>query len=167
MHAIDWVMSSMLSLGTTYSRSGIGCLLISQGVTRWIFFQWNRVHVDDQILDHRHVAHRLDRDHPTALAAGLRRTSEMGVARQPRLVVDPHPAGAADRRLAGAADADRAIALVAPLENRVEHRAMAVEVDSELLPVGPLSRLRVIPTQPQGVLSHRGGGSRAYGSVIS
>ncbi len=40
MHAIDWVMSSMLSLGTTYSRSGTGCLLISQGVTRQIFFQW-------------------------------------------------------------------------------------------------------------------------------
>ena len=23
-----------------YSRSGTGCLLMSHGVTRWIFFQW-------------------------------------------------------------------------------------------------------------------------------
>ena len=29
----------MFSCGTMYSRSGIGSLLISHGVTRWIFFQ--------------------------------------------------------------------------------------------------------------------------------
>ena len=40
MQAIDWVMSTMFSWGTMYSRSGTGCLLIRYGVTRWIFFQW-------------------------------------------------------------------------------------------------------------------------------
>src|SRR3954462_684475 len=40
MHAIDWVTSTMFSWGTMYSRSGIGSLLMSHGVTRWIFFQW-------------------------------------------------------------------------------------------------------------------------------
>jgi len=39
MHAIDWVMSTMFSCGTMYSRSGTGCWLSSHGVTRWIFFQ--------------------------------------------------------------------------------------------------------------------------------
>ena len=39
MQAIVWVTSTMLSRGTMYSRSGTGCLAISQGVTRWIFFQ--------------------------------------------------------------------------------------------------------------------------------
>ena len=40
MQPAVWVTSTMLSRGTMYSRSGIGCTLISQGVTRWIFFQW-------------------------------------------------------------------------------------------------------------------------------
>ena len=40
MQAIVWVMSTMFSCGTMYSRSGTGCLLIRYGVTRWIFFQW-------------------------------------------------------------------------------------------------------------------------------
>ena len=39
MQAIVCVTSTMLSCGTMYSRSGIGCLLIRYGVTRWIFLQ--------------------------------------------------------------------------------------------------------------------------------
>ncbi len=39
MRAIVWVTSTMLSGATTYSRSDTGSLLISHGVTRWIFFQ--------------------------------------------------------------------------------------------------------------------------------
>ena len=39
MQAIDCVTSTMLSRGTMYSRSGTGCLGISHGVTRRIFFQ--------------------------------------------------------------------------------------------------------------------------------
>src|SRR3954471_5109697 len=40
MQAIGCVTSTMFSWGTMYSRSGIGSLLMSHGVTRWIFFQW-------------------------------------------------------------------------------------------------------------------------------
>src|SRR3954454_15552442 len=40
MQAIGWVTSTMFSCGTTYSRSGIGSLLISHGVTRWTLRQW-------------------------------------------------------------------------------------------------------------------------------
>ena len=39
MQAIVWVMSTIDSRGTMYSRSGTGCLAISHGVTRWTFFQ--------------------------------------------------------------------------------------------------------------------------------
>ncbi len=39
MQAIDWVTSTIASWGTMYSRSGMGSLLMSHGVTRWIFFQ--------------------------------------------------------------------------------------------------------------------------------
>ena len=39
MQAIDCVTSTMFSRGTMYSRSGTGCLGISHGVTRRIFFQ--------------------------------------------------------------------------------------------------------------------------------
>ena len=39
MQAIDWVMSTIASFSTRYSRSGTGCLAISHGVTRCTFFQ--------------------------------------------------------------------------------------------------------------------------------
>jgi hypothetical protein len=39
MHAIDCVTSTIVSRGTMYSRSGTGCLGMSHGVTRRIFFQ--------------------------------------------------------------------------------------------------------------------------------
>ena len=40
MQAIDCVTSIIVSAGTTYSRSGGSPSGISQGVTRWTFFQW-------------------------------------------------------------------------------------------------------------------------------
>src|SRR3954454_22699697 len=40
MQAMAWVTSTIDSRGTTYSRSGMGSLLTSHGVTRWTFFQW-------------------------------------------------------------------------------------------------------------------------------
>src|ERR687883_324824 len=40
MHAIDWVTSIIASAWTRYSRSGGGPSGISQGTTRWTFFQW-------------------------------------------------------------------------------------------------------------------------------
>ena len=91
---------------------------------------------------------------PLPLPPALRRAGEVGVAGQPRLVVDPHPARPADRLQTGAADPDRAIALVALLEDRVQHRPMTVQLDSELIPICLVPRLRVVPTQAQGVLRH-------------
>src|SRR5581483_3129181 len=80
------------------------------------------VHVDDQIADHGHVAHRLDRNDWSLLAlvgwvpahavTAPRRLLEVGVAGQARLAVHADPARAADRLLAGAADADRAVLVV-------------------------------------------------------
>ena len=52
------------------------------------------------------------------------------------LAVDAHAARAADRGAAGAADADRAVLAVLGLEDAVEHGAVPVEVDVEVLPVG-------------------------------
>jgi hypothetical protein len=112
----------------------------------------DRVHVDDQVLDHRHVPHRLDRDDdglllalvgrvPAQAVRGLGRLLEVRVAGQRGLAVDAHAAGAADRGAAGAADADRAVLAVLGLEDAVEHRAVPVEVDCELLPVGRPARL--------------------------
>src|SRR3954447_14451230 len=40
IQAIVWVTSTTASSGTMYSRSGGGPEGRSQGVTRWIFFQW-------------------------------------------------------------------------------------------------------------------------------
>ena len=77
----------------------------------------DRVHVDDQVLEHGHVAHRLDDDRAAVLGV-LGRVLEVGVAGQAGLAVDAHAAGAADRGAAGAADADRAVLLGLDLEDR-------------------------------------------------
>jgi hypothetical protein len=117
----------------------------------------DRVHVDDQVADHRHVAHRLDLDHFLALVLAVdavRGLVQVGVAGQPRLAVHPHAAGAADRLLAGAADADRAVLVVLDLENRVEHRLLRAHLDRTLVPVRGLARLRVVAADPQRVLGH-------------
>src|SRR5205085_11492121 len=96
----------------------------------------DRVHVDDQVADHGHVAHRLDRDHrrscpsvgtipATVLAAihGVVRVSvsashrvlEVGVTGERWPAVDANAARTADRLLAGAAHADRSVLLVLDL----------------------------------------------------
>ena len=85
------------------------------------------VHVDDQVLDHRHVAHRLDADQP--VVGALERLVEVGVAGESGLAVDAHAAGAADRGAAGAADADRAVEAALRLEDPLEHRAVRLELD--------------------------------------
>ena len=97
------------------------------------------VHVDDQVLDHRHVAHRLDVDRH-AVVGGCDCVAKQGVAGQRRVAVDAHTAGSADRRLAAAADADRAVLCGTGLEDRVEHGAVALHLDLELLPVRRFSR---------------------------
>ena len=79
---------------------------------------------------------------PSRRLARSWRLADLGLAGERRLAVDLHPAGAADRRPAGAADDERAVVAVLGLEQPVEHRERRVEVDVELLPVGPLAASR-------------------------
>ena len=62
MQAIDWVTSIIASAGTMYSRSSGGSSAgSSHGHDAPDLLPVDRVHVHDQVLEHRHVAHRLDR----------------------------------------------------------------------------------------------------------
>ena len=99
------------------------------------------VHVDDQVLDDGHVAHRLDLD--DAVLGGALGLVEVRVARQARLAVDAHAARAADRGLARAADADRAVKTALGLEDPLEHGAVGLQLDGVLDPVRRLAGLGV------------------------
>ena len=116
------------------------------------------LHVRDQVLDHRHVRHRLHHDRvlgfgPVAPVGALVGLADPGLAAERRLPVDLHPARAADRRPARAADDERPVGAVADLEQPVEHREVGIEVDLELLPVRAPARLRLVPPNLQRVLS--------------
>src|SRR5205085_2377197 len=102
----------------------------------------HRVHVDDQVLDDGHVAHRLDLD--DAVLGGLPRLVEVGVTGQAGLAVDAHAARAADRRLARAADADRAVEAPLGLQDALQDRAVRLELDGVLDPVRRVAGLRVV-----------------------
>jgi hypothetical protein len=126
------------------------------------------VHVHDEVLEHGEVAHRLDRDRRT-LPALVRRVPaqavrdalglvEVGVAGERGLAVDAYAAGAADRGAAGAADPDRAVLLIARLQDAVEDGALAVQVDLELFPVRRLAGFRQVAADLEGELGHRGSG---------
>ena len=147
MQAIVWVTSTIDSL--RHEVLALGHRLLGEQPRRDALdlLPVDRVHVDDQVLDHRHVAHRLDLDH--AVAARCLARVEVRVAGERRFAVDAHAARAADRLAAGAADADRAVEAVARLEDRLEHRAVRLELDRVLVPVGRLARLGVIAAQPE------------------
>ena len=133
MQAIDCVTSTIDSRGTTYSRSGIGSLLMQPRRDALDLLPVDRVHVDDQVLDDGHVAHRLDLD--DAVLGASQRLVEVRVAGEAGLAVDAHAARAADRRAAGAADADRAVEAGLGLQDALEHRAVRLELDRVLVPV--------------------------------
>ena len=165
MHAIDCVTSIIDSGGTMYSRSGGSPSGSSHGVTRWIFFQWTA-----SMSTIRSLITGMLPIGSTVMTTGvcwpssggfqpipcavLGRLVEVRVAGQRRLAVDAHAAGAADRGAARAADADRPVLAVLGLEDAVEHRAVAVEVDRELLPVGRLARLGGVAAELQRVFGH-------------
>src|SRR3954454_3389491 len=106
------------------------------------------VHVHDEVLDDGHVAHRLDLD--DAVARGLPRAVQVGVAGQAGLAVDAHAARAADRGLARTADADRAVEAALGLQDALQHRAVRLELDRVLDPVGRLAGLGVEAADAQG-----------------
>jgi len=81
--------------------------------------------------------------------------ADLGLAAQPGLAVDLHPAGAADRRPAGAAHRERAVLAVFGLEDPIEDGERGLELDLELLPIGPLAALGLIATDFQRVLGHQ------------
>ena len=152
MHAIDCVTSTMFSCGTMYSRSGTGSLLMSHGVTRWIFFQWTA-----SMSTTRSLITGMLLNGSTSITPSrppLRGVLEVRVAGQAGAAVDHDAARAADRRAAGAADADRAVGLVLGLEDALEHRAVRLEVDVVLRPVRRLAALRVVAPQAQRELGH-------------
>src|SRR3954463_12680974 len=118
MQAIDCVTSIIDSRGTMYSRSGIGCLLMSHGVTRWTFFQWTASMSTMRSL----MTGMLPIGSPTivpSLADPLA-LSGGGWEGGAGVAVEAPPAGAADRRAARAADADRAVEARLGLEDALE-----------------------------------------------
>src|SRR5690606_5230778 len=82
-----------------------------------------RLHVGDEVLDHRHVAHRLDHDRLLTLGVGLVggpvralvRLADLRQAGQGRLAVDLDAAGATDGGATGAAHSERAVLAVSGL----------------------------------------------------
>ena len=146
MQAIDWVTSIIDSGGTMYSRSGGVALGQQPRGDAADLRPVRRLHVGHEVLQHRHVAHRLDDDR-RGVAVGVRtvrpfaRLADLGLAGEAGLAVDLHPARAADRGAARAANRERAVLVVLVLEQPVEHRQRRVEVDVEGVPVGPLARL--------------------------
>ena len=142
MHAIVCVTSTMFSCGTMYSRSGIGSLLTSHGVTRWIFFQWTSSmstirSLSTGMLPIGSTSITPSREEASALSRCVWHASA-------GLPVDPHAARAADRRAAGAADADRAVEARLGLQDPLEHGAVRLELDGVLVPVRRLARLGVV-----------------------
>src|SRR4051795_467416 len=79
---------------------------------------------------------------------------EHRLAGERRLAVDFHPAGAADRRAAGAADGERTVVAVLRLQEPVEHRQRGVELDVEGLPVRTLDLLGLEAPNLQCEFSH-------------
>ena len=153
MQAMDCVTSIIASRGTTYSRSGIGSWLMSQGVTRWIFFQWTASMSTMRSLRMGMLPIGSTSMTPSlACAAALSRWVWHA---RPGLAVDPHAAGAADGGAAGAADADRAVEARLGLQDALEHRAVGLELDGVLVPVRGVPGVGVVAAQPQGELLRR------------
>jgi len=91
-----------------------------------------RRHVHNQVLDHRHVTKRRDRDVPMPFQF----FAEGGAAGQLLTAVDRHRAGAANRRAAGIAERQTPVALVLDANQRIEHRHPAPDVETDLLRMG-------------------------------
>ena len=105
------------------------------------------LHVDDEVLDDRQVAHRGD-DRDTAL---LRDVVHARLAREHRRAVHAHPARAADHHAAALAVRERAVDLVLDDVEAVEERRLVRRVDL-VVAQRALARGRVEPPDLQGYL---------------
>ena len=164
MQAIDWVTSIIDSGGTMYSRSGGSPSGSSQGVTRRILVQW----VDSMSVTRSLITGMFPIGSTTIglavavrLPAGWRvvsakdwASSSIVLQASAGLAVDLHPAGAADRGAAGAADGQRAVVAVLRLQQPVEDGERGVELDVEGLPVGALALLGLEAPHLERELSH-------------
>ena len=123
----------------------------SHGTTRWTFFQWtaSMSTIRSLITGMLPIGSTTMAPVPR-FSARLGGLADLGVAGERGLAVDAHAAGAADGGLARAADADRAVLVVAGLEDAVEHRALGRELDR-----------RSSPSRPAGRTRGRSGGSSA------
>ena len=147
-----------------YSRSGASPWGRSQGVTRRILVQW----VDSMSVTRSLITGMLPigsitialssvlaADGARFLVGQLLGLADLGLAAEPGLAVDLHPAGAADRGAAGAAHGERAVLAVLRLQQAVEDRERGLEVDVELLPVRPLAALGLEPADFDRVIGHQ------------
>ena len=83
------------------------------------------IHVDDEVLDHRQVAHRRDHRH----VAGVRDVVHPHLAGEHGAAVHPHPAGAADHHPAALAVGERAVVAVLDDVEAVEERRLLGRVE--------------------------------------
>src|SRR5215213_8250055 len=125
MHAIDCVTSTIASCGTRYSRSGTGSELMSQGVTRWIFFQCTASMSTMRSL----MTGMLPIGSTSMMPSREERRALSRWVWQARLAVDAHAARAADRRAARAAHADRPVEAVLGLQDALQHGAVRLQGD--------------------------------------
>ena len=88
-----------------------------------------RRHIHNQVLDHRQVAERCNRDVPMP----FKFLTEGGAAGQLLTAVDRHRTRAANSRATGIAERDTPVALVLDANQRVKHRHPAPDIEPDLL----------------------------------
>ena len=103
-----------------------------------------RLHVDDEVLDDRQVAHRRDHRH----LAGLRDVVHAHLAREHCRAVHAHPARAADHHPAALPVGERAVVAVLDDVEAVEERRLVGGVDL-VLAERALAGGRVVPPDLQ------------------
>ena len=108
------------------------------------------IHVDDEILDHRHVPHRRDHRHVT----GLRDVVHARLAGKDGGTVHAHAAGAADHHPAALAIRERAVVLVLDDVEHVEERHPVGRLDLVALQL-LLTGLRVVAPDLQRDVDRR------------
>ena len=166
MHLV--VSSNRALFGRLKSLGGRRRIVVDQvGHDRLVMIE-ERLHVDDQVLDHRQAEDRLDGHH-----VGSQRTDQ-GLAGQLVGAVDSHGVGAADPVRARATQAQRIVLAVLDLQEHIEDAVHRIGGQFELLPARRGVALGIIPLDPdrqipQAMLGRRGAheGLPAFSAVDS
>ena len=139
MQAIVCVTSIIDSGGTMCSRSGASPSGSSHGVTRWIFFQWTAsMSTIRSLITGMLPIGSTVMTPSVAFSAALSRCVWQARFGRPlmRTPHEPQIAARHEQRM----PIERVLAVLG-LEDPVEHGAVPVEVDLEVLPVGAAARL--------------------------